>query len=145
MTSLTRLLTILTQGRRICYVRVVLKEPIWHRHFNQLQPPYISDSDNGIEDVPSTSDAVQELTIESFTLKEKSLPSLSRQKNLHCCFLLMLAVLVLCPPIHRKECSLVLNLVFGRTFYLVRKVLYLFTLEWNLDAFYYSFKRANIT
>ena len=48
------------QGSRMFHVRVVPIGPIWRRHLNQLQSRYDSDSDNDIEDVPSTSDAVQE-------------------------------------------------------------------------------------
>ena len=46
------------------HVRVVLEGPIWRRQLNQLLLRYVSDSDNGIEDVPSTYDAVQKPTSE---------------------------------------------------------------------------------
>ena len=63
------------QGSHMFHVRVVPKGPIWRRHLNQLQTRYVSDSNNNIEGVPSTSNAVQEPTSNLFTLKKKSLTS----------------------------------------------------------------------
>ena len=57
------------------HVRVVLTGPIWRRHLNQLQTRYVSDSNNNIKNVPSTSDAVQQLSSESFNSKKQSLMS----------------------------------------------------------------------
>ena len=60
------------QGSRMFYERVVPNRPIWRRHLHQLKPHYVSDSDDDIEDVPSTSDVVQEPSSDSFTSKEES-------------------------------------------------------------------------
>ena len=64
------------------HVQVVPKGAIWCHHPNQLQLCYISDSDNNVKDVSSTSDASPESTTESFTLKEESLLSSSTSKDI---------------------------------------------------------------
>ena len=58
------------QGSRMFHVRVVPKGPIWRRHINQLQLRYVSDSNNDIEDIPSTSDNIEQSTTSQFSSGE---------------------------------------------------------------------------
>ena len=75
-------LIIKKQGSRMFHVRVIPKGPIWRRHINQLQPRYVSDSDNDIEDMSYSFDTIQEpVSSKSSTEENDLIPSSSISEN----------------------------------------------------------------